>query len=105
MAEQKRQVPLPRNIRKIAEGLGVPVEVLTTGEGIQPPIDPRIMGERLRNLRWRQGLSQEELAAEAGVSAGVISMAESGRRPYPGTIRKLAGALGVPVEHLTTDEG
>ena len=67
-------------------------------------VDPRLMGERLRNLRWRKGLSQEELAVEAGVSAGAVSMAESGRRPYPSTVRKLAAALSVPVEALTTGE-
>ena len=103
MAEQKRQVPFPRNIRKIAEGLGVPVEVLTIGEGVRPPIDPILLGERVRNLRWRKGFSQEELALEAGISAGVVSMAESGRRPHPGTLRKLAAALEVGVEELTTE--
>ena len=103
MAEQQKQVPLPRNIRKIAGAFGVPVEVLTIGEGVRPPIDPILLGERVRSLRWRKGLSQEELALEAGISAGVISMAESGRRPHPGTLRKLAAALEVDVEELTVE--
>ena len=60
------------------------------------------VGERIRALRWRRGLSQTELCEKAGVSLQVISFTEQGKRvPYPRTIRKLAEALEVPVEALT----
>jgi predicted ATPase/DNA-binding XRE family transcriptional regulator len=55
-------------------------------------------GARLRRLREAAGLSQEELAARAGLTAKAISMLERGerRRPYPHTVRSLADALGLP---------
>lgn len=60
------------------------------------------VGERIRALRWRRGLSQTELSEEAGVSLQVISFAEQGKRvPYPKTLRKLAEGLDAPVEALT----
>jgi predicted ATPase/DNA-binding XRE family transcriptional regulator len=55
-------------------------------------------GARLRRLRETAGLSQEELAARAGLTAKAISMLERGqrRRPYPHTVRSLADALDLP---------
>jgi transcriptional regulator with XRE-family HTH domain len=52
-------------------------------------------GEQLRHFRTRAGLSQEELAERAGLTASAIGMLERGerRRPYPHTLRQLAGAL------------
>jgi len=54
-------------------------------------------GERLRRLRIVAGLTQEELAARAGVTAKGIAALERGRRrrPYPHTVRALATALGL----------
>jgi len=54
-------------------------------------------GALLRRYRERAGLSQEELAAHAGMSAQAISMLERGDRqhPYPATLRHLADALGL----------
>jgi predicted ATPase/DNA-binding XRE family transcriptional regulator len=45
----------------------------------------------------RSGLTQEELAARAGLSARAISALETGqrRRPYPHTVRVLATVLGL----------
>jgi transcriptional regulator with XRE-family HTH domain len=63
------------------------------------------VGERVRGLRWRRGLSQAELSEKAGVSHQVISLTEQGKRvPYPKTIRKLAEALDVSTERLTVGE-
>ena len=55
------------------------------------------VGARLAALRERRMWTQERLAAEAGVSPTTVSGIERGRisRPHFGTLRKLAGALGV----------
>ncbi len=55
-------------------------------------------GGRLRRLREAAGLSQEELAGRAGLTAKAISMLERGerKRPYPHTVRALADALDLP---------
>src|SRR4051794_11686872 len=55
-----------------------------------------IFGERLRRLRISAGLTQEALAARAGLSDQAIGTLEQGqrRRPYPNTVRALADALG-----------
>ena len=52
-------------------------------------------------MRKAAGLTQEELASGAGLSAKAISMLERGdrRRPYPHTVRSsLADALGLSAE-------
>ena len=52
-------------------------------------------GARLRRLREAAGLTQEELAQEAGLTARGISDLERGvrKRPYPHTVRSLSEAL------------
>ena len=58
----------------------------------------------LRNARKRQGLTQRELAALAGIGAGTISDLEIGRRgSYPRTTRRLANALNIEVADLIED--
>lgn len=54
-------------------------------------------GARLRRLRAAAGLSQEELASRAGLTAKGIGAIERGerKRPYPHTVRALADALGL----------
>jgi tetratricopeptide (TPR) repeat protein/transcriptional regulator with XRE-family HTH domain len=54
-------------------------------------------GDLLRTLRGRAGLTQEELAERAGLSAKAIGALERGdrRRPRPATLRALAAALGL----------
>ena len=61
----------------------------------------------LRTFRERAGLTQEELAERAGLTPHAISALERGTRtrPYPHTVRALAGALGmsdVEVAHFIT---
>src|SRR3712207_2646118 len=55
---------------------------------------------RLRKLRDAAGLTQEELASGAGLSAKNISDLERGARkhPYPHTVRSLADALKLSEE-------
>lgn len=55
----------------------------------------------LRELRRSKGLSQRELGELAGVSSGTVYRVETGLRgAYPGTVKKLATALGVAPEEL-----
>lgn len=63
------------------------------GEGLS-------FGRLLRGYRETAGLTQEELAEQAGLSANAISALERGvrRHPQPHTVRQLAAALGL-VEH------
>ena len=57
-------------------------------------------GARLRQLREAAGLTQEQLAERAGLSANAIGALERGerRRPYQHTIQALAEALGLSAE-------
>jgi predicted ATPase/DNA-binding XRE family transcriptional regulator len=58
---------------------------------------PAAFGEQLRRYREARGLSQEELAERAALTANGIGALERGerRRPYPDTVRRLADALGL----------
>ena len=60
-------------------------------------MERRAVGTRLVAIRERRMWTQLRLAEEAGVSPTTVSGIESGRisRPRFGTLRKLAGALGV----------
>jgi predicted ATPase/DNA-binding XRE family transcriptional regulator len=57
-------------------------------------------GAQLRALRRAAGLTQEELAERAGLTANGVSALERGARtrPYPHTVRSLADALGVAAD-------
>ncbi|MDP9469236.1 MAG: helix-turn-helix domain-containing protein [Chloroflexota bacterium] len=62
-------------------------------------------GERLRRARERIGLGQRDLAAGAGVGVATVARLELGQhRPRPGTVRRLAGVLGVRVPWLAVGE-
>ena len=55
----------------------------------------------LRQMRRSRGLSQKDLGQLAKVSPGTVYRLENGLRgAYPGTVRKLATALGVSPEAL-----
>ena len=55
----------------------------------------------LREVRQSRGLSQKELGELAGCSSGTVFRLENQLRgAYPGTVRKLATALGVAPEEL-----
>jgi predicted ATPase/transcriptional regulator with XRE-family HTH domain len=58
----------------------------------------------LRRYRRAAGLSQEELASRAGLSAAAISTLERGRRatPRPETLQLLASVLGLTAEQRAT---
>lgn len=57
--------------------------------------DTRQIGERLRSLRGERNMTILELAAKAGVSAGIISQIERGNsNPSMKTLQRLRSALG-----------
>jgi transcriptional regulator with XRE-family HTH domain len=62
------------------------------------------VGARLKRLRLERGTSQRDLSSP-GVSYAYISRIEGGARvPSVKALRRLAGKLGVSVEHLKTGE-
>ena len=72
----------------------------TTGE-----LDLEVsIGRRVRHLRQRLQLTATELAAEAGVSPGMLSKIENGgTSPSLSTLRALARALNVPMTSFFAD--
>lgn len=65
------------------------------------------LGSRLRALRQDRQLTQEELAERAEIHPTFLAKIEAGQRlPSLEVIRRLAGALGVPVASIvsTIDE-
>jgi transcriptional regulator with XRE-family HTH domain len=62
------------------------------------------VGEKLKEIRTRRLLTQEELAERAGISAGtVVNIERDNREPHFRTIRKLAKALDVDPTELLGD--
>jgi transcriptional regulator with XRE-family HTH domain len=63
------------------------------------------IGPKLRTLRKQAGLSLQQLAARADVSAAAIHKIEqSGMVPTITTLLKVAGALGRPVAYFVDEE-
>ena len=61
------------------------------------------MGHRLRALRQDRRLTQEELAERAEIHPTFLAKIEGGQRlPSLEVIRRLAGALGVPVASVVS---
>lgn len=62
------------------------------------------IGERLRRLRERKALRQEDLAELASVGKNTVNRIEKNRtEPHMTTVRKLADALGVEPHELVED--
>ena len=57
-------------------------------------------GERVKQLRFAAGMTQEDLAAKADVSVKTISKVENGRAVDASTLRILAAKLGVAPKEL-----
>jgi predicted ATPase/transcriptional regulator with XRE-family HTH domain len=90
---------LERSGRHLLEWAASPALILAKTRGrpmSQPASQP--LGQLLRNLRMQAGLSQEELAERAGISARTISDLERGQRSSARfeTVRMLADALELP---------
>lgn len=64
-------------------------------------MDTETLGQRLKRLRERAGLTQAQLAAAADVPIGTLRGAEYDRRePLVSTAYKLALALGISLDEL-----
>jgi transcriptional regulator with XRE-family HTH domain len=64
-----------------------------------------IDGPRLRQLRRERALSQRDLTGVTGIAFDTISRLETGKQQaQPGTIRRLAEALGVDPKELMKGE-
>ncbi|HEY5054371.1 MAG TPA: helix-turn-helix transcriptional regulator [Solirubrobacterales bacterium] len=60
------------------------------------------LGEAIRQLRVKRGLTQEDLAHEAGVTTGTLSLIERGHaNPTWSTLKGVAAALGVSMADLS----
>src|SRR3989442_8140342 len=63
------------------------------------------LGKRIRDLRFRRGLTVQQLAEASGLSKGFISQVENDRTsPSLATLRDLARALETSVAYLVVEE-
>lgn len=59
------------------------------------------LGAAIRQLRDKRGVTQEDLAHDAGVTTGTLSLIERGKsNPAWGTVKSVAAALGVTVAEV-----
>jgi transcriptional regulator with XRE-family HTH domain len=59
------------------------------------------LGEAVRHLREKRGITQERLAQDAGLTTGTVSLVERGRsNPAWGTVKSIAEALDVSMAEL-----
>ena len=85
----------------------------TEAELVSPPEHParakellRALARRLRALRERQGLTQEDFAARCGISISFASLLERGERsPSYETLVQLSDALRIPLADLFRESG
>ncbi len=63
------------------------------------------IGEKLSRARRGEGLTQAELSEASGVAQSTIALIETGKRarPHPGTLKKLAKAMGLEPRDLLED--
>jgi transcriptional regulator with XRE-family HTH domain len=67
----------------------------------EPPAFQQALGIAVRDRRRELGLTQEQLALRSGLHQRWISNVETGRRnPSYGSLRRLAGALGLSTSEL-----
>lgn len=64
------------------------------------------VGERIRALRMRSGLSQAALARRAGIGQTSVSAIETGKQsPTVDTLERICQALGVALEQFFCKQG
>lgn len=63
------------------------------------------IGRRIREARRERGLTQDELGVAVGVSRSAVAQWETGRAgQLSANLSRIAGALGVGLEHLLHGE-
>ena len=63
------------------------------------------LGEKIKQLRQEKGLSQPELAAEAGIEQSYLSKLENDKSlPSNDILRKILAAFQVSLNDFVTDE-
>lgn len=64
-----------------------------------------VIGDAVRTLRVKRSLTQQQLADRAGVSMSWVARVETGEilSPHPGTVEKIAEALGVTPADIDPD--
>lgn len=69
---------------------------------MMPPPDPQhALGAAIRQLRAKHGVTQEDLAHDAGITTGTLSLIERGQsNPTWGTVKRIADALGISMSDL-----
>ena len=103
--EQGRTVPHRDCVAALAFALGVSVEELRGTGGEFARNIPGEFGAKLRDLRRKAGVTQQELGGAVGVTAGTISTYECGRAyPQKKTLAALAAYFGVAPGHLVPQE-
>lgn len=94
--ERNSVMPSVSTIRKIAEVLEIPIPVLLNNGST--------LGIKLKASREERGLTQQKLAQDAGVSAGLIAQVEGGKiQPSFKTIEKISKVLGVSPCYFVLD--
>jgi DNA-binding XRE family transcriptional regulator len=63
---------------------------------------PMTLSDRIRQLRKEHGLTQEDLAAKAGLGIATIQRVERGDRPSAGTIASIGSAFNLSTAALTS---
>jgi transcriptional regulator with XRE-family HTH domain len=60
-------------------------------------------GNKIKALRTKHAMTQEDLAAKAGVGIATVQRAERGQRPALNTLASIAAAFDIPAADLTDD--
>src|SRR5262245_55892413 len=64
--------------------------------------EPVTIAERIKQLRKEHGLTQDDLAAKAGLGIATIQRVEAGAPPSPTTTASIAAAFGLSAPTLTS---
>lgn len=96
--ESGKIIPKIDTLQKFAEALGTSVSAFLPAFGIVESL-----GNRIRTVRKRQGLSAAELGEKLEISGSLVGRYERGEEnPKPSTIQRFADALGVDAHWLET---
>jgi transcriptional regulator with XRE-family HTH domain len=67
---------------------------------INKHIEFMMIGKKIIVARKSKGWSQKELAANIPIDQGHLAKLEGGRTPSSKTLRRIASALGLPIEYF-----